>query len=99
MAHKNETIDFFIKFYKKVQNNTSIRTDHRGEFNCKPFKIFCDKNSLDTSFLAFRIPQQNRIVERKNRVFQEMRKIILCEYNLSKYFWAEAVNTSCYIFI
>ena len=44
-----------------------------------------------------RTPQQNGVVERKNKTLQEMVRTILHENNLPNYFWAEAVNTSCYI--
>ena len=37
------------------------------------------------------------VVERKNRTLQEMVRTILSDSNIEKYFWAEAVNTSCYI--
>ncbi|MGV7994883.1 hypothetical protein PJP12_29890, partial [Mycobacterium kansasii] len=41
--------------------------------------------------------QQNGIVERKNRVLQEMANVMLNSMKLSKNLWAEAVNTACYI--
>ncbi|KAH9716423.1 hypothetical protein KPL71_021459 [Citrus sinensis] len=44
-----------------------------------------------------RTPQQNGVVERKNRSIQEMTRIMLNENSLPKYFWAEAVNTACYV--
>ena len=44
-----------------------------------------------------RTPQQNGIEERKNRTLVEMTRTMLCESQLPKYFWAEAVNTACYI--
>ena len=37
------------------------------------------------------------VVERKNRTLQEMARTMLHENNLPNYFWAEEVNTSCYI--
>ena len=91
MAHKNETIDFFTKNCRKVQNEKeysipSIRTDHGGKFDCKLFKIFRDKNDFDHNFSTPRIPQQNGVVEKKNRVLQEMKRIMLSENSLSKYF-------------
>ena len=46
-------------------------------------------------FFAPRTPQQNGVVKRKNRTFWA--RTMLCENNLPKYFWAEAINTSCYI--
>ena len=35
------------------------------------------------------------VVERKNRTLQEMARTMIQENNLAKYFWAEAVNTTC----
>ena len=52
---------------------------------------------LTTTFSVLRTPQQNEVVERKNRTLQEMAKTMLNENNLLKYFWFEAVNTSCYV--
>ena len=37
------------------------------------------------------------VVEKKNRTLVEMARIMLHEYNLPLYFWAKAINTSCYI--
>ena len=47
--------------------------------------------------LASRIAQQNGVVERKNRTLEEMARTMLCESNLPRYFWMEAINTACYI--
>jgi hypothetical protein len=41
-------------------------------------------------------PQQNGIVERKNRTLIEAARTILDEYKTSDQFWAEAVNTACH---
>ena len=46
---------------------------------------------------APRTPQQNGVVERKNRTLQEFVRSMLNEYGLPKYFWVEAVNTACYV--
>ena len=42
-------------------------------------------------------PQQNRVIEKKNHTLQEISRIMISEYRLPQYLWAEAVNTSCYI--
>lgn len=76
---------------------SNIRSDHGGEFENDKFKSFCEKNGIHHHFSAPRTPQQNGVVERKNRTIQEMATTMLCESNLPKYFWAEAVNTACYI--
>ena len=52
---------------------------------------------LNIIFSTPRTPQQNSVVERKNRTLEEMSRTILYENNLVKYFWAEAVHTTCYI--
>ena len=60
-------------------------------------KPFCIENGISHTFSSPRTPQQNGVVERKNRTLVEMDRTMLHEYNLPLYFWAEAVNTSCYI--
>ena len=37
------------------------------------------------------------MMKRKNRTLKEMVHTMLCESHLPKYFWTEAVNTTCYI--
>ena len=47
---------------------------------------FGNKHGYGHNFFAFRTPQQNRVVERKNRTLKEMARTMLCENNLPKYF-------------
>ena len=49
------------------------------------------------NFSAPRTPQQNGVVERKNRSLEELARTMLSESSLPKYFWADAVSTSCYV--
>jgi hypothetical protein len=42
------------------------------------------------------MPQQNGVVERKNRTLLDMARTMLVEYKTSDRFWAEAINTACY---
>src|SRR3954471_22598295 len=37
------------------------------------------------------------LVERKNRTLQEMARTMINETNMAKHFWAEEINTACYI--
>ena len=67
------------------------------EFENLGFNAFCGENGISHNFSAPRTPQQNRVVERKNKTLEEMAGTMLCENNLLKYFWAEAINTYCYI--
>ncbi|KAH9779609.1 hypothetical protein KPL71_007757 [Citrus sinensis] len=102
LANKDDAIDAFRIFYKKVQNEkgysiTCIRNDHGGEFENHAFENFCNDFSIEHQFSSPRTPQQNGVVERKNRSIQEMARTMLNENSLPKYFWAEAVNTACYV--
>ncbi|KAM6597070.1 hypothetical protein CsatA_007594 [Cannabis sativa] len=99
---KSDVLENFVKFCKNVQNEkgysiTSVRSDHGGEFDNDALELFCDDHGFNHNFSAPRTPQQNGVVERKNRTIQEMAMSMLNEISLPKYFWAEAVNTSCYI--
>ena len=102
LSQKNEAFYEFSKFCNKVQNEkgftiSCIRSDHGGEFENIDFEDYCNEHGINHKFLAPRTPQQNGVVERKNRTLQEKARTMLNENNLPKYFWAEAVNTSCYV--
>ncbi|KAL5769722.1 hypothetical protein ACOSP7_013876 [Xanthoceras sorbifolium] len=56
----------------KIKNIQRIRSDHGKEFENASFGNFCDNLGIFHEFSAPRTPQQNGVVERKNRVLQEM---------------------------
>ena len=102
LAHKSHTFSVFEVFCKMVENEKKtsilkIRSDHGGEFENSLFDYFCALNGYFHNFSAPRTPQQNGVVERKNRTLQEMARTMIHDYSLSRSFWAEAVHTSCYI--
>ena len=102
LAHKNDVFHEFSKLYRKIQNEKGftifcIRSHHGREFGNVDFESFYDEHGIEHTFSKPRTPQQNGVVERKNRSLQEMAKTMLHGNNLPNYFWAEAVNTSCYI--
>ncbi|KAL8146620.1 hypothetical protein AgCh_004375 [Apium graveolens] len=74
----------------------TIRSDHGGEFE-KDFITFCKSRGITHEFSAPPTPQQNGVVERKNRTLQETARTLLHESKLPRKFWAEAVHTSCYV--
>ncbi|KAH9668310.1 Integrase catalytic domain-containing protein [Citrus sinensis] len=102
LANKDDALDAFKVLCKKIQNEKGygiacIRSDHGGEFENHAFEIFCNDFGIEHQFSSPRTPQQNGVVERKNRSIQEMARTMLNENSLPKYFWAEAVNTACYV--
>ena len=91
LAHKDETFSSFTKLCRRIQNKkgfliTNIRTDYGRELENEKFELFCDEHGIGHNFSAPRTPQQSGAIERKNRILEEMSRIILCENNLPKYF-------------
>ena len=57
---------------------------------------FCTRSGISQEFFASITPQQNGVVERKNRVIQEMARAMLHNKDMAKNLWGEAVNTAYY---
>ncbi|XP_031091039.1 uncharacterized protein LOC115996034 [Ipomoea triloba] len=74
-----------------------IRSDHGRKFKNQYFSNFCSKNGISHEFLAPKTPQQNGVVERKNRTIQEMARVLISSKDLPQFFWVEAVHTACHI--
>ncbi|GJU59457.1 putative ribonuclease H-like domain-containing protein [Tanacetum coccineum] len=58
---------------------------------------FCEMKGIKREFSVARTPQQNRVAERKNRTLIEATRTMLADSRLLTTFWAEAVNTACYV--
>ena len=88
-----------LEGYKTQKNSNigSIRSDHGGESQNEKFRKFCEKMGILHNFSASRTPQQNGLVERKNRSLKELARTMLIESSLPKYFWVDAISTSCYV--
>nr|GEZ43541.1 retrovirus-related Pol polyprotein from transposon TNT 1-94 [Tanacetum cinerariifolium] len=59
--------------------------------------LFCRLKGIKREFSVPRTPQQNGIAERKNRTLIEAARTLLADSLLSIPFWAEAINTACYV--
>ena len=75
----------------------SIRSDHGEEFENDKFQLFCEENGILHNFSTLSTPQQNGVVERKNRSLQEMARTMLNDNLAPKHFWVEMVNTACHL--
>ena len=60
-----------------------IRIDHGGEFENETFETFCEKHGIIHEFSSPRTPQENGVVERKNRTLQEMARPMIHWLNIS----------------
>jgi hypothetical protein len=73
-----------------------IRSDNGTEFKNSQIEGFLEEEGIKHEFSSPYTPQQNGVVERKNRTLLDMARTMLDEYKTSDWFWAEAVNTACY---
>lgn len=63
----------------------TIRSDHGREFdNNNQFGNYCNEQRITHNFSNPRMPQSNRIVERKNRSLQETSRTMINDFSLPK---------------
>ncbi|KAK1683597.1 hypothetical protein QYE76_044445 [Lolium multiflorum] len=99
LKSKDETHREFITFAKKAQRTyeseiKAIRTDNGTEFKNYTMQEFVDDEGIKHEFSAPYTPQQNGVVERKNRTIIEMARTMLSELNSPHNFWGEAISTA-----
>ncbi|KAK1615929.1 hypothetical protein QYE76_021446 [Lolium multiflorum] len=99
LKSKDETHREFIIFAKKAQRMyeseiKAIRTDNGTEFKNYTMREFVDDEGIKHEFSAPYTPQQNGVVERKNRTIIEMARTMLSEFNSPHNFWGEAISTA-----
>ncbi|GJY14421.1 putative ribonuclease H-like domain-containing protein [Tanacetum coccineum] len=58
---------------------------------------FCEIKGILRQFSVAITPQQNEIAKRRNRTLIEAVRTMLADSKLPTTFWAEAVNTACYV--
>ncbi|GKE20000.1 putative ribonuclease H-like domain-containing protein [Tanacetum coccineum] len=58
---------------------------------------FCGMKGVKREFSVAKTPQQNGVSKRKNSTLIEATRTMLADSFLPTTFWAEAVNTSCYV--
>ncbi|GJZ76726.1 zinc finger, CCHC-type containing protein [Tanacetum coccineum] len=83
---------------KQLNHNVKIiRCDNGIEFKNYVMNEFCAKKGIKREFSIARTQQQNGVAERKNRTLIEAARTMLADSLLPIPFWAEAVNTACYV--
>nr|GEZ70935.1 ribonuclease H-like domain-containing protein [Tanacetum cinerariifolium] len=71
--------------------------DNGTEFKNSVINQFCEDKGIKREFSVARTPQQNRVAKRRNKILIEAARTMLVDSNLPTTFWAEAVNTACYV--
>ncbi|GJU64810.1 putative ribonuclease H-like domain-containing protein [Tanacetum coccineum] len=102
LATKDETSGILKSFITGIENLVDhkvkvIRCDNGTEFKNKEMNQFCEMKGILRQFSVARTPQQNGVAERRNRTLIEAARTMLADSKLPTTFWAEAVNTACYV--
>ncbi|GJY30664.1 retrovirus-related pol polyprotein from transposon TNT 1-94 [Tanacetum coccineum] len=97
LRSKDEALDFIIMFLKKIQLRLKvtvqrIRTDNETEFVNQTLREYYEKigNSHETYVACS--PQQNGVIERRNRALIEVARTMLIYAKAPLFLWTEAVD-------
>nr|GEW91297.1 ribonuclease H-like domain-containing protein [Tanacetum cinerariifolium] len=101
-ASKDETSGILKTFVTCIENQLNhkvkfIRCDNGTEFKNSEMNQFCQLKRIKRVFSVARTPQQNEVAKMKNKTLIEAAMTILTDSLLPTKFWAEAVNTACYV--
>nr|GEU69730.1 hypothetical protein [Tanacetum cinerariifolium] len=98
---KDETPEVLINLLRLVQRGLQaqvrvVRTDKGTKFlNQTLHAYFATEGILHQTSVA-RTPEQNGVVERRNRTLVEAARTMLSVAKVPLFFWAEAITTACF---
>nr|GEZ89295.1 retrovirus-related Pol polyprotein from transposon TNT 1-94 [Tanacetum cinerariifolium] len=101
LRSKDENPDFIIKFLKMIQVRLKvsirrIRTDNGTEFVNQTLREYYEEVCISHETSVARSPQQNGVIERRNRTLIKAAHTMLIYAQAPLFLWAEAVATACY---
>lgn len=102
LKEKGEAYEKFKVFKTMVESETKqsikmFRTDRGGEFTSSEFNRFCEEAGIQRQLTAPYTPQQNGVVERRNRTLMEMTWSLLKHMSIPNYMWGEAIRHATYL--
>ncbi|KAI3729562.1 hypothetical protein L6452_18223 [Arctium lappa] len=101
LRSKDETPELIISLLKSIQVSLNqvvqtMRMDNGTEFKNQMLTGYLTSVGISHTFSAAPTPQQNGVVERRNRTLVEAARTMLSNYKLPLFLWAEVVATACY---
>ncbi|KAJ6821268.1 uncharacterized protein M6B38_393620 [Iris pallida] len=100
-ACKNDALLEFITFCKKVQNKKGFMITRIVVIMAVNLRIQNSSNFVTHTVICMNslaLGLRNKmLLLNKNRTLSEMARVMLNQFSLPRYLWAEAVNTACYI--
>ncbi|GKD36378.1 ribonuclease H-like domain-containing protein [Tanacetum coccineum] len=102
LATKDETSGILKSFITRIENLVDhkvkvIRCDNGTKFKNREMNQFYEMKGIMRQFSVARTTQQNKVAERRNRTLIEATRTMLADSKLPTTFWAEVVNTACYV--
>jgi hypothetical protein len=102
LKSKDQASDAFAKFKAEAENSLGykikcVRSDRGGEFLAAAFREIYEKAGIRRQLTAPYSPQQNGIVERRNRTVMEMARSVMKSMKIPGIFWGEAVRHSVHL--
>nr|GEV01697.1 hypothetical protein [Tanacetum cinerariifolium] len=102
-GHTSDEITQILQdFIRQAENQfnhkvKTIKSDNGTEFKNSKLIELCELKGIKREYINARTPQQNGVAERKNMTLIEAARTSLADSFLPTTFWAEAVNTDCYV--
>ncbi|GKD34467.1 retrovirus-related pol polyprotein from transposon TNT 1-94 [Tanacetum coccineum] len=101
LRSKDETPEVLIDFLKLVQRGLhaqvrTVRTDKGTKFLNKTLHAYFAQEGIEHQTSTARTPEQNGVVERRNRTLVEAARTMLSAAKVPLFFWAEAIATTCF---
>nr|GFB95615.1 putative ribonuclease H-like domain-containing protein [Tanacetum cinerariifolium] len=97
----DEKPEVLIDFLRLVQRGLQaqvrvVRTDNGTEFLNQTLHAYFATEGIQHQTSVARTPEQNGIVERRNRTLVEAARTMLSAAKVPLFFWAEAIATACF---
>nr|GEX39977.1 retrovirus-related Pol polyprotein from transposon TNT 1-94 [Tanacetum cinerariifolium] len=101
LRSNDEAPEVIIKFLKRItvlfqSPIIIIRTDNDTEFKNQILKEYFDTVGISLQMSSVQTPQQNGVVEQRNRTLVEATRTILIFSRAPLLLWAEAIATACF---
>nr|GEZ58348.1 retrovirus-related Pol polyprotein from transposon TNT 1-94 [Tanacetum cinerariifolium] len=101
LRSKDEALEVIKTFLKRITVLLQspviiIRTDNDIEFKNQVLKEYFDYVGISHQMSSVQTPQQNGVVERRNRTLVEAARTMLIFSRAPLFLWAEAIATACF---
>nr|GFA40534.1 retrovirus-related Pol polyprotein from transposon TNT 1-94 [Tanacetum cinerariifolium] len=101
LRSKDEKPKVLIEFIRIIQRGLQaqvrvVRTDKGTEFLYQTLHAYFAAEGIQHQTSVARTPEQNGVVERRNRTLVEAARTMLSAAKVPLFFWAEAIATACF---